>query len=350
MTETLRQLIPDPVLARRARAGRLVRTIYATLLICLGAVLGWLMVKPLIYTETSGQVLAQTNVISSPYAARVVAVNVRPGTDVSEGDVVAKVHSPEVDNLLAMLATDIARQQTYEAEMRIRLAVASATFSAAERRLASAEESMNKLQEHCEMTSGFCSSVHKEYFEAARVMAQLSAERIEYALQISLLQDARQQIEKVNESVNDAFNSGNQVSPIDGIVSPRIANAGESVTAGEIIVEVFDRSDVHIDWVLDSKRVRDPRAGDVVYILHGSTLLRGHVTQMLSISENATARSSLFQAPENGRVVRLALDEGEIYPPLLSNVEVRYNYWRFMDPAVEAYVSIMEAFGIWIKA
>lgn len=84
--------------------------------------------------------------------------------------------------------------------------------------------------------------------------------------------------------------------------------------------------------------------------MDGSHALRGRITEILGIADLAVSSSSLFNAPVNGQIVRVALDEGEPYPPLLSTLEVRYNYWRSQDQAVELFCKIMEALGLWRSA
>ncbi len=89
--------IPDPVALRRSVAGRAVRLVYGALMLVLAAILGWFMVKPLIYVSGPGTSIAPKKVISLPFVSRVSEVHVTPGEIVDAGTLVATVESPEAE-------------------------------------------------------------------------------------------------------------------------------------------------------------------------------------------------------------------------------------------------------------
>ena len=60
--------------------------------------------------------------------------------------------------------------------------------------------------------------------------------------------------------------------------------------------------------------------------------------------------ATLAKAVRTVDALRIKLEEGVLYPPLLTTIEVRFNYWRFMDPAVELYVRMMTRLGLWREA
>lgn len=347
MSQAITKNIPDPVSSRRATAGSAVRRVYTLLVLGLALFLIWLIVKPAIYTASSGQVMAPAYLISTPYSSRVVSVDVSPGDRVSQGDILAQVRSPQIDQLQADLAASVGQQKTQEAEFLIRDSIARAAIPSARQRLDSAKRSLDKLGDGCEQTSIFCASIHREFYEASRTLAELTAGQEQLQLQLAAMMSVREKIEAIDLFVERAFNRGHQISPIDGVVSPRIASAGQSVTAGEVIVEVLDDSKVHIEWVLESQHLRQPKLGERVYVLDGNSLMRGTVVQLLGVSQRAAFQHSLFQRAQIGQVLHIELDDGEAYPPLLAEVEVRYNYWSVLDPAVELYVMMMEALGLW---
>lgn len=345
----MRKMI-DPVKSRRATAGGVVRTAYATLLLGLAAILGWLMLKPLIYTESAGQVLAPRYIISTPYSSRIVEVSVKPGERVKAGDVVARVQSPEVDMLRANLATSLAEQGKTVADSRIRLAVAEATLPAARRRAESAAINARKLGDKgCISGSLFCAEIIREEALSAVMVAQTDAELRETSAEIAGLEVSLERIQEIYTSVLKAFNDGYQVTPISGVISTNIAYAGQSIPTGQPIVEVLDDSQVFVQWVMDSSRIRQPLEGDPVYILDGYRIIRGTISDLLSVSDVAAESASIFRPADTGQVVIIKLNPGETYPPVMTHVEVRYNYWRSMDELVELYASSMERMGLWSR-
>ncbi|WP_395685109.1 HlyD family secretion protein [Aestuariivirga sp.] len=340
----------DPVKSRRATAGGVVRTAYATLLLGLAAILGWLMLKPLIYTESAGQVLAPRYIISTPYIAQIVEVNVRPGERVKAGDVVARVRSPEVEVLRAHLATSLAEQNKTVADSRIRRAVAEATLPAARKRAESAVTNAKKLGDKgCISGSLFCAEIIREEALSALMVAQTYAELKEISAEIAGLEVSLERIQEIYSAVLTSFNNGDQVTPISGVVSTRIAYAGQSVPTGQPIIEVLDESKQYVQWVMDSSRIRQPLAGDPVYILDGYRIIRGTISDLLSVSDVAAESVSIFRPADTGQVVIIKLNPGETYPPVMTHVEIRYNYWRSMDGLVEFYTSLMERLGLWSR-
>lgn len=345
-----RAAIDDPVKARRSAAGGIVRMAYAVLIIGLGVVLGWIMIKPAIYTQSPGRVMAPAYMISTPYNARVVNIMVQPGQRVRAGQTVATVRSPEIDALLANLSGALAAQTDAMTQFRIRRAVAEATLPAARARETSASRNVRKLGEDgCAGSSVFCAEIIREEAMAAVMLAQTEAEANVITTEMRELVEAKHRVESIYDQVVMTYNSGNQTTPVTGVVSAKVARRGQSVGPGDAIVEVLDDSQPYVQWVMDSARFRQPQAGDPIYVLSGQRVMRGRVSELLSVSDAAVASKSLFRPPESGQLVLVKIDPGLAYPPMLAQVEVRYNYWRFMDAAVELYVVMMEKLGIWSR-
>lgn len=340
--------VTDPILTRRLRAGQVARILYAACVGLLALGILWLAVKPYVYTSTPGTVTAPEYVISTPYNSRIVSVYAKPGDRVRTGDRLARVRSPEIQSLRVSFATALAEQTNVLAELRIRLSVAEASVPTAGQRARIASYNVSRIGNvACDTRATYCSEIYRENAEASGTLARLNAEIVELRTQLEEIGRARQSIASQSDTVEVAYAAGEQFSPVAGIVGPNSARPGQSVTPGDRIISVFDDAEVHIEWVLDGARIRQPQLGDPVYILDGSHALRGHVTEVLGIAAAMASSHSLFEAAANGQVVRVALEADETYPPLLSTVEVRYNYWRFMDQAVEFYVLVMEGVGLW---
>lgn len=338
----------DPVLARRATAGVLLRSVYALIVIGLGLFLGWQLVKPLIYTQSGGSVVAPYYVVSTPFTARVVEMSVAPGQSVAKGDVVATVRSPEIDGLRANLLRSVAEQVNKEADLRIRLLVATSSLDSARNRVLASSECSEAIAKHPDnVTSVFRGQVMRECAEAASELAKIEADIAETSRQIEAVRRARTEIEEVKRFVDAAFNNGKQLSPIDGVVATHTANPGQSVTAASSILEIYDPQGLYVQWVLSADRRIQPAAGSPVYVLDGNRVMRATIKQVYSISDQTQEGATVFSRARSGQLVRIELAHDETYPAYMTDVEVRYNYWRFMDQAVELYVDTMTALGLW---
>jgi biotin carboxyl carrier protein len=349
MTEPVPNL-PDPVLMRRAKAGRPLRIVYAIVVLGFGVFLGWQIIKTLLYTQSAGTISARLYVVSTPFVSRVVDLAVTPGQNVIQGQVVATVRSPEIDSLRLNLLSGVAEQVNKEADLRIRLLVATNSLSAATRRLESAQAIIDLMTSHPrDVTAVFKADALREQAMAALALAQIEADISETANQIDAVRKARLDIEVIQSFVDHAFNDGMQLAPISGVASAQVANPGQSVTAGSPIIEIYDPTDLHVQWVLPADRLTQPQAGAPVYVLDGSRVMHATIKEVYSISDKAQTGSTVFGRIRSGQLVRIEIDADQAYPAFGTDVEVRYNYWRILDRPVKLYVDLMTSVGLWRK-
>ncbi len=347
MTEQPKNL-PDPVLNRRATAGRLLRFIYGSIVIGLGLFLGWQIIKPWIYTQSAGSVVAPYHVISTPFTARIVELSVNAGDSVKKGQVVATVRSPEIDALRANLLRSVADQVNKLADLQIRLLVATNSVTSARMRVTAAQDSLTAVDQNPgQVSSIFRGQLLRELAQAKAALAQIEAEISETGRQLQAVQTAKEDIEKVKQFVENAFNNGKQLAPIEGVVANHTAKPGQSVTAGTSIVEIYDPNELHVQWILAADRLIQPQIGAPVYVLDGNHVMRGVIKEVYSISEQTQEGVTVFSRRRSGQLVRIALGPDEKYPAYMTDVEVRYNYWPFMSAAVELYVDMMTSLGLW---
>jgi multidrug resistance efflux pump len=342
------QSLPDPVQTRQATASGFLRFIYASIVIGLALFLAWQLIKSLIYTQSPGSVVAPYYVVSTPFTARIVELYVKPGDTVKKGQMVATVRSPEIDALRANLVTSVAEQVNREADLSIRLLVATKTLEPVQVRAQASNQCADKLDKHPEsVTSVFRSQVLRECAQAQAELARIEAEIFEITRQLQAVKRARQDIEDVRNFVKNAFNDGKQLAPITGVVANHSANPGQSVTAGTSIVEIYDPADLYVQWVLSADRLTQPNVGAPVYVLDGNRVMRGTIKAVYSLAQDAEDGETIFAKRRAGQLVRIELPEGVPYPAYRTDLEVRYNYWRFMDSAVNWYVDIMTWVGLW---
>lgn len=343
--------VPDPVKQRRATAGGFLRAVYAFGIFALAAFLGWQVLKPAIYTEGPGLVAAPAFVVSTPYAARILSVPVEPGSRVKKGQIVATIRSPEIFALRASLLLSMTESANKIAELAIKHSVAEASLKSARHRLSHAVEDEELLQlTPKSVSSSYRMQVVREVAVAQAIVAQLEAEIAEISVQLPAMKSQLEEIKRNWEEVQAAYNDGRQSSPVSGLVGPRVAQPGQSVSTGHSIIEIYDDAETYVEWILAAGRIRQPQPGARVYIIDGARVMRGRIEKLREIAERNEVGQFLLRRSEAGQLVRIKLDGGERYPPLLTTVNVRFNYWRFMDPAVELYVQLMTLVGLWRDA
>ena len=351
MTTARSKKIPDPVEQRRATAGGFLRAVYGFAIFALAAFLGWQVLKPVIYTESSGLVTAPAYVVSTPYSARITSVPVEPGARVAKGQVVVTIRSPEIFALRANLLLSMTEAANKYADMKVKLSVSNASLQSARHRLEYAVEGEELLQATPRAVSNtYRMEVLREVALAQAVVAQLETEIAELSAQLPQMKEQLGIIRKNWDEVEAAYNEGRQLSPVAGLVGPRIGQPGQSVSTGHSIVEIYDDTKIYVEWILAAGRIRQPKPGARVYILDGARVMRGRIEKLREVAERNEVGQFLLRRSEAGQLVRIKLDDGETYPPLLTTVDVRFNYWRIMDPMVELYVHFMTRIGLWREA
>jgi len=260
---------------------------------------------------------------------------------------VATVRSPEIDALRAGLLSDVAQQVNQEGELRIRLLVATNSLESAQKRAASTEPCGEELAQYADnVTSVFRAQMMRECATAAAELAKIEADISETSRQIDAARGARKDIEDLKTLVDKAFNNGNQVSPIDGVVANHLVNEGESVGAGSPILEVYDPEDLYVEWVLSDDRRVQPEVGTMVFVRNGNRVMQAKVTRILPVSQQAPDGTTIFSRETAGQVVRIELLDETQYPAYLTDVQVRYNYWSVMDTLFKVYVRVMTGLGL----
>jgi multidrug resistance efflux pump len=340
--------LPDPIQSRRSQAGTLLRFVYSALILGIAIFLGWQVVKPFLYSQSTGWVSAPMYVLSTPYTAQVTDIDVRPGDWVSPGDVVATVKSPQIDTLRANLLSSVADQINKEADLSIRLEVARRSQAPARARLQAAQEMFDLMRKHPDaVTTLYRAQALQEIAMAQQNLAQIEVDISVVSAQLVGVTKAREDLQDIRSMVELSFNDGKQVSPAFGIVSSHMATPGQSLPPGNPIIDLYDPTRTHIEWTLQPDRIRQPQVGSRVYVIDGNVVLPGTITRLYSMAETPPTNGDMFERPQTGQLVRIDLLDGTAYPPVRTEVQVRYNYWRFMDKAVELYVQAMVWLGVW---
>lgn len=189
-------LAPHPVRDRRARSGLVVRLVYGLGVLAVALYFAWYFGRALVFLEGTGVVTAPVYDVSTPYLSQVVHMNVTSGIAVEEGDLIATVTSPQLDSEINELDRILVEQSQKEADLRIRLRIATATLGLASKNVELTEEAFTRLGPgNAGVTSlTYRMDVYRERATARMQEAQAEAEADEVQKQLDRFASNRQDV------------------------------------------------------------------------------------------------------------------------------------------------------------
>ncbi|HEY5203700.1 MAG TPA: HlyD family efflux transporter periplasmic adaptor subunit [Roseiarcus sp.] len=206
--------------------------------------------------KSNGRIEATQVDVSSKYAGRLAQVNVEEGSSVTQGQVIAKLTSPEYDAQLRAAKADV--QKANDA-----LAAAEAEITSRESALEFAKSDFERGQEL--IKSGH---ITKQTFEqrkrnldsAVAAVKSFTAQRDQA---LSHIANSEAEVDRVQSIIDDLT----LVSPRLGRVQYQLARAGEVVAAGAPIVTILDLTDVYMTLFLPAADAGRLAVGDEARII-----------------------------------------------------------------------------------
>jgi len=322
--------VPDPVESRRRASGRVVRIVYGTAIFGLLAVVIIYFGAPLVFLRGPGVVSAPRQVVSLPYIVQVTHTSVAPGDKISAGDEIAQIRSPQQDEIVASYMRALADLAGREAELRIRARVARDSLEATRAYLHLTEEAVERLETPSSGASASLSfriEILNARAQALKAVVSQEAEAGEASVQIDSLSALHQRLQQHLDRIEHDFASGRVVAPVAGIVSRPFAQIGQSLPAGTAMAEIFDTTDIFVDWYVPNHRLVDPRVGNDVLVLFGNRRIPGAIAELLPLSDVLGARLSLGRPDrQSAQIARIRFNPGEEPPALNSTVQIRMFY------------------------
>jgi len=183
--------------------------------------------------KSNGRIEATQVDVSSKYAGRLAEVTVEEGSSVTQGQVIARISSPEYEAQLRAAKADV--QKANDA-----LAAAEAEITSRQSALEFAKSDFERGQEL--MKTGFITKQvfeqRKRNYDSAVAAVQSFTSQRDQAL--SQIANAEAEVDRVQSIIDDLT----LVSPRLGRVQYQLARAGEVVAAGAPIVTILDLTDV----------------------------------------------------------------------------------------------------------
>ena len=234
-------------LAPQAHAQSIIRNLIARLR---GATLPDGVVK------SNGRIEATQVDVSSKYAGRLAEVTVEEGSSVTQGQVIARISSPEYEAQLRAAKADV--QKANDA-----LAAAEAEITSRQSALEFAKSDFERGQEL--MKTGFITKQvfeqRKRNYDSAVAAVQSFTSQRDQAL--SQIANAEAEVDRVQSIIDDLT----LVSPRLGRVQYQLARAGEVVAAGAPIVTILDLADVYMTIFLPAADAGRVGVGDEARII-----------------------------------------------------------------------------------
>jgi len=206
--------------------------------------------------KSNGRLEATQVDVSSKYAGRLSEVTVEEGSSVTQGQVIAKLTSPEYEAQLRAAKADV--QKANDA-----LAAAEAEITSRQSALEFAKSDFERGQEL--IKSGFITKQvfeqRKRNFDSAVAAVQSFTSQRDQAL--SQIANSEAEVDRVQSIIDDLT----LVSPRLGRVQYQLARAGEVVAAGAPIVTILDLTDVYMTIFLPAADAGRLAVGDEARII-----------------------------------------------------------------------------------
>jgi HlyD family secretion protein len=206
--------------------------------------------------KSNGRIEATQVDVSSKYPGRLAEVMVEEGSSVTQGQVIARISSPEQEAQLRAAKADV--QKANDA-----LAAAEAEITARQSALDFAKSDFERGQEL--MKTGFITKQvfeqrKRNYDSAVAAVASFTSQRDQALSQIA---NAEAEVDRIQSIIDDLT----LVSPRLGRVQYQLARAGEVVAAGAPIVTILDLTDVYMTIFLPAADAGRIGMGDEARII-----------------------------------------------------------------------------------
>ncbi len=206
--------------------------------------------------KSNGRLEATQVDVSSKYPGRLAEVTVEEGSSVTQGQVIAKITSPEYEAKLRAAEADV--QKSKDA-----LAAAEAEITSRESALEFAKSDFERGQELMKSghnTKQVFEQRKRNYDSAVAAVRSFTSQRDQALSQIA---NSEAEVDRVQSIIDDLT----LVSPRLGRVQYQLARAGEVVAAGAPIVTILDLTDVYMTIFLPAADAGKLGVGDEARII-----------------------------------------------------------------------------------
>lgn len=294
------------------------RYFYLFAVACLFAWLLNLLFGSYLWLRAEGLVVSDYVAVASPYEVQVAETFVQPGQSVARGEVLARIDSPRVAELIATLTARQAETTARLAQLAIQLEVSEALIQTADERLvdtAAQLERVNRARDETGFVSdAFLAGIQKDHYAAMTESVSRSAERRAATRQWTQLEQTQEEARVALEKLRASYNDGLIIASAEGIVGPTVAVAGEVINPGDHLMRLYVGAKYALVY-LETGTLYQVGVGDRVEVTGGFAQSEGRISQVLPLTVPLPSEfQRAFRPPSRGQVARIELDRAEVFP------------------------------------
>jgi HlyD family secretion protein len=201
--------------------------------------------------KTNGRIEATEVDVAAKYSGRLAAVNVEEGDEVTAGQVVATISSPETEAQLRAAQAEVLKSKHALAEAEAKIAERQSDYAAALNDLRRGQDLVQK--------GWMTQQIYEQRLnkaQATEALLQASQKARDEAQ--AAIAAAEADVQRLQSILVDLV----LVSPRSGRVQYRLARAGEVVSAGQRVLTILDLKDVYMTIYLSAAIAGQLMVGD----------------------------------------------------------------------------------------
>jgi multidrug resistance efflux pump len=313
MIKSIRKRARPDALKNQVRAGgqTFARRLYLYCIIGLFITLGWAVAGHWFFLDAEGLVTKERTVIAPDYAARIVALNVKPGDRISPGMEIATLQSREILDQMAEFTARRATILSREAQIAGRIVTIRKVLpSAVERRLRAIDTKAQiaKLNANGLTTGPRVQEAEREFYEAQREESSLTTELAALENEHINISAARKDMDTAIAQVQASYNGGKVIAQAEGIIGAKVPHLGQIVKSGDALVEVY-RGDMFVLAYMPIGRFYSISPHDRVRVSDGQHTYPGRVERVETVTDSLPPEFQVsFRSTDRQQIFRVVFD------------------------------------------
>jgi multidrug resistance efflux pump len=319
MIKAIRKRARPDNLKNQVRAGgqSFARKLYFYCVVGVFSLLGWTFTGHWFFLDAEGLVTRERTIVAPDYAARLLAIQVKPGDKVQPGQHIATLQSREILDTIADLTTRRATVLSREAQIEGRIATIRKVLpSAAERRRRAldSQKQIAGLSARGLTTGPRIQDAQKEVYEAEREESSMTTELQALTTELSNVRASRKEMDAAIDQVQASYNNGKVIAQVEGMVGARVPHMGQVMKSGEPLVDLY-RGDMFVLAYMPTSRLYRMSANDKVRVTDGQRSAVGWIERIEGVTDALPPEfQTSFRSQDRQQIFRIAFDEAPPFP------------------------------------
>jgi multidrug resistance efflux pump len=262
--------------------------------------------------RADGILLTDRQVVAATYPAKVVAVRVKEGDAVKEGEVLFELESADMLKDIADLAARNSDLVIHEAELRGRVATVAALLPLAERNARESKDAIariDSLSGRALISMQDMNQALTAGYDTAVKLAELRAQSDMLGQQLSLLEQTHTRAGAALAQLEEFYDRGFVRAGARGVVGSRVPVVGQVAKFGDELLQVYGEHayvlaylpDIYLFAVKPGDRVEVTGGG-------GSRAVPGVVDKILEVADALPPEfQNMFRPRDRSRLMRVSL-------------------------------------------